>query len=88
MKGFEMTDGNGNRYVSLRWLVWALVALFAFVSTLVIADTKKSIDKALYATECLSKDKVEKADYYRDIGKLEGALVRIEEKIDKIRSGR
>ena len=83
-----MTDSNGTRYVSIKWLVWVLVGLFAFVSTLVIADTKKSIDKALLATECLTKDKVEKSDYYRDMGKLESSLGRIEEKIDKMRSGK
>jgi len=83
-----MTDSNGTKYVSVKFLVWVLVALFTFASGQMIYDTKKNIEKALDATECLAKDKVEKSDYFRDMGELKGSLGRIEDKIDRMRNGK
>lgn len=83
-----MPDQNDARYVSLKWLIGMLVALFAFASTQLVYDLKKNIEKAIYATECLTKEKVDKADYNRDMLDMKSSLNRIEDKIDKMKAGR
>ena len=79
-----MTDQAGNRYISIKWLIGVLVAFATFAGGSIISDFKKSVDKVTYATECLAKDKVEKSDYFRDMGEVKGILTRMEGKLDKM----
>ena len=80
-----MTDQAGNRYISIKWLVGVLVAFVAFAGGQIITDFKKNVDKVIYATECLAKDKVEKSDYIRDMGEIKAGLLRIESKLETVR---
>ena len=80
-----MTDQAGNRDISIKWLVGVLVAFVAFAGGQIITDFKKNVDKVIYATECLAKDKVEKSDYIRDMGEIKAGLLRIESKLETVR---
>ena len=80
-----MVDQNGSKYVPLRWVISILVALFFSASGLIVADTRSSITRAQSAVDCLQREKVDKEQHYRELSEIRGSLLRIEDKIDKIR---
>lgn len=78
-----MVESNGSKYVSIKWVVSILAALVFAASGMIVADTRAGITKALYATECLQRDKVDKDQHYRELAEIKSLLLRIEDKIDR-----
>ena len=79
-------NGNGSKFVSFRVVVGSLAALVLLLAGGVIADTRATISRIQYATECLQREKVDKEQHYRELGEIKSILTRMEDKIDKIKA--
>ena len=79
-----MPGGNGSN-VTWKWLVGVLFSLLILIGGIVIADNRAVVQKNNDKIESIQEKKVDKEQYYRDIGVIMSTLEKIETKIDKLR---
>ena len=91
-----MTTENGSGSLTFKWLVGILIVIVFSVTGIIVADTRTNIKEArdLAATnfqknqakiECVEKEKLDKDIYYRDMSEIRRTLIKIDEKLDRIR---
>ena len=76
---------NGNKSVTWKYLVGVLVTLLLLLGGFILADNKALVEKTQVKIDKLTEQKVDKDQYYRDIGDIKSTLVIIVDKIDKIK---
>ena len=79
-----MPLANG-RNVTWQWLVGVLLILVFAAGGIILADTKAEVQKVQGKVEQVQEKKVDKEQYYRDIGEIKQALIKIADKLDKIK---
>ena len=75
---------NG-KSVTWQWLVGVLVVLLFAAGGILLADNKAKVQKNETKIEQMQEKKVDKEQYYRDIGEIKETLKDIVVKIDKLR---
>ena len=75
---------NGKN-VTWQWLVGILLILLFAAGGILLADNKAKVQKNETKIEQIQREKVDKDQYYRDIGEIKDSLKYIGIKLDKLR---
>ncbi len=76
---------NEYKFVSTALLITILLGLVFAAGGLVVKDTRDGVISSLAKIEVLQKDKLDREQYYRDMGDIKETLKNMDTKLDNLR---
>jgi len=76
---------NETRKNTTTYVIAVLLTLILAAYGLIVADTRTSITRNAIKIENIAEKKVDKEQYYRDIGEIKATLLRMDGKLDRMR---